>query len=91
MRSAGGSRLAQIGFLKESLSFDAVRTSPARSARPSAPRSRRPTAAGVAVPCVGRGERRATRDGRFIQWVHRPTSESAAGRRMCVDSLPVKG
>ena len=63
MRSAGGSRLAQIGFLKESLSFDAVRTSPARSARPSAPRSRRPTAAGVAVPCVGRGERRATRDG----------------------------
>ena len=51
MRSAGGSRLAQIGFLKESLSFDAVRTSPARSARPSAPRSRRPTAEEAAEPC----------------------------------------
>ena len=43
--------LLQIGFLKESLSFDAVRTSPARSARPSAPRSRRPTAEEAAEPC----------------------------------------
>ena len=54
--------LLQIGFLKESLSFDAVRTSPARSARPSAPRSRRPTVEEGAVPCVG--TRRAARDAR---------------------------
>ena len=68
MRSAGGSRLApdllQIGFFEGNVEFRRFwRASPARSARPSAPRSRRPTAAGVAVPCVGRGERRATRDG----------------------------
>ena len=68
MRGAGGSRLApdllQIGFFEGNVEFRRFwRASPARSARPSAPRSRRPTAAGVAVPCVGRGERRATRDG----------------------------
>ena len=53
MRSAGGSRLApdllQIGFFEgnvDLLNFDAVRASPARSARPSAPRTAtRPVAA----------------------------------------------
>ena len=67
MRSAGGSRLAQIGFLKESLSFDAVRTSPARSARPSAPRSRRPTAEEAAEPC---GDAVPTRGAKFVDLVN---------------------
>ena len=71
MRSAGGSRaapdllqFAMSRVLKETLNFDAVVTSPARSARPSAPRSR--TAAGAAETCAARcaGARRcAVRDG----------------------------
>ena len=53
MRSAGGSRLAPDRVLKESLSFDAVRTSPARSARPSAPRSATSDGGGGGGPRVG--------------------------------------
>ena len=60
MRSAGGSDRVFEGIVEFRRRR---RTSPARSARPSAPRSRRPTAEEAAEPCVGRGERRATRDG----------------------------
>ena len=54
MRSAGGSRLApdllQIGFFEGNVEFRRFwRASPARSGRPSAPRSRRPTAEGAAA------------------------------------------
>ncbi len=67
MRSAGGStcsNILQIGFFEGNVEFRRFwRASPARSARPSAPRSRRPTGEGAVGPCVGRGERRATRDG----------------------------
>ena len=57
MRSAGGStcsNILQIGFFEGNVEFRRFwRASPARSARPSAPRSRRPTAEGAAEPCVG--------------------------------------